>query len=178
MKININPPKKSNQLCCNVWRIHVSGWFLGLSKACCLQDWKALWSDDTYVYLHRHKHGYGTLQIIQFYCGRGRMENFIKEGKSGFDFVAVSSRSKTVNANRMRIHMFAYNLFNWVRRLVLPASMRKQQIDTIRLKLMKIAAKAVHSARYITFKLCSSCPYKKEFYKTLENIQQLNVQLE
>ena len=117
-------------------------------------------------------------QIIQFYCGRGKMENFIKEGKNGFDFASVSSRSKVVNANRMRIHMLAYNLFNWFRRMVLPANMRKQQINTIRLKLMKIAAKAVHSARYITFKLCSSCPYKKEFYKTLENIQHLNVQLE
>ena len=117
-------------------------------------------------------------QIIQFYCGRGKMENFIKEGKIGFDFAAVSSRSKVVNANRMRIHMLAYNLFNWFRRMVLPANMRKQQINTIRLKLMKIAAKAVHSARYLTFKLCSSCPYKKEIYKTFENIQHLNVQLE
>lgn len=57
------------------------------------------------------------------------------------------------------------------RRLVLPANMRKQQVDTIRLKLIKIAARAVRSARYITFKLCSSCPYKKEFYRPLENIQ-------
>ena len=64
-------------------------------------------------------------QIIQFYCGRGKMENFIKESKSGFDFAAVSSHSKIVNANRMRLHMLAYNLFNWFRRLVLPASMRK-----------------------------------------------------
>ena len=117
-------------------------------------------------------------QIIQFYCGRGKMENFIKEGKSGFDFAAVSSHSKVVNANRMRLHMLAYNLFNWFRRLVLPANMRKQQVDTIRLKLMKIATRAIRSARYITFKLCSSCPYKKEFYSTLENIQRLTVQLE
>ena len=28
----------------------------------------------------------------------------------------------------------------------------------------------IHSARYITFKLCSSCPYKNEFYETLSNI--------
>ena len=117
-------------------------------------------------------------QIIQFYCGGGKMENFIKESKSGFDFAAVSSHSKIVNANRMRLRMFAYNLFNWFRRLVLPASMRKQPVDTIRLKLIKIAARAIHSARSITFKLCSSCPYKKEFYRTLENIQQLFVQLE
>ena len=117
-------------------------------------------------------------QIIQFYCGRGRMENFIKEGKSGFDFAAVSSHCKIVNANRMRLHMLAYNLFNWFRRLVLPADMRKQQVDTIRLKLIKIAAKTIHSARSITFKLCSSRPYKEEFSRTLKNIQQLFVQLE
>ena len=75
-------------------------------------------------------------QVIQFYYGCGKMENFIKEGKGGFDFAAVSSHSKVVNANRMRLHMLAYNLFNWFRRLVLPANMRKQQVDTIRLKLI------------------------------------------
>ena len=57
-------------------------------------------------------------------------------------------------------------------------NIRKQRIDTVRLKLLKIAAKVVHSARYITFKRCSSCPYKNEFYETLSNIGKLNVQLE
>ena len=38
--------------------------------------------------------------------------------------------------------------------------------------------KIVHSAKYITFKLCSSCPHKKEFYETLSNIGKLNVQFE
>ncbi|MDY6334877.1 MAG: IS1380 family transposase [Lachnospiraceae bacterium] len=117
-------------------------------------------------------------KVIQFYCGRGSMENFIKEGKSGFDFSSVSSHSKEVNANRLQVHALAYNLFNWFRRLVLPANMRKQRIDTIRMKLLKIAAKAVHSARYIVFRLCSSCPYKKEFYETLLNIRQLQQQSE
>ena len=65
-----------------------------------------------------------------------------------------------------------------LRRLVLSANMRKQRIDTVRLKLLKIAAKVVHSARYITFKLCSSCPYKNEFYETFSNIGKLNIQLE
>ena len=32
-------------------------------------------------------------KVIRFYCGRGKMENFIKEGKDGFDFAAVSSKS-------------------------------------------------------------------------------------
>ena len=117
-------------------------------------------------------------QVIQFYCGRGKMENFIKEGKSGFDFASVSSSSRLVNANRLQVHAFAYNLFNWFRRLALAVSMRKQRIDTIRLKLLKIAARVVKSARYKYFKLCSSCPYKKEFYETLENIHNLQPQLE
>lgn len=116
-------------------------------------------------------------QVIQFYCGRGRMENYIKEGKDGFDFACVSSPSQMVNANRLLIHALAYNLFNWFRRLALAASMRKQQIHTIRLKLLKIAARVVRSARYKYFKLCSSCLYKKEFYETLENIHKLQPQL-
>ena len=117
-------------------------------------------------------------QVIQFYCGRGRMENFIKEGKSGFGFASVSSPSKLVNANRLLVHALAHNLLNWFRRLALAASMRKQCIDTIRFKLLKIAARVVRSARYKYFKLCSSCPYKKEFYETLENIHNLRPQLE
>lgn len=116
--------------------------------------------------------------LIRFYCKRGLMENFIKESKSGFDFASVSSHTRIVNANRLQIHALAYIIFNWFRRLALSANMRKQRIDTVRLKLLKIAAKAIHSTRYITFKLCNSCPYKDEFYETLYNISKLHVQLE
>ena len=56
---------------------------------------------------------------------RGKMENFIKEGKEGFGFCAVSSSTKVVNANRLQLHTLAYNLFNWFRRLALAAKMRK-----------------------------------------------------
>ena len=114
--------------------------------------------------------------VIEFYCGRGNMENFIKECKLGFDFSAVSSKSKTVNANRVQIHSLAYNLFNWFRRIGLAANMRRQRIDTVRLKLLKIAAKVVRKARYTTFKLCSSYPYQDEFYETLQNIRNIEFQ--
>lgn len=117
-------------------------------------------------------------EVIKFYCNRGRMENFIKECKGGFNFNSMSSPTMTVNANRLQLCMLAYNLFNWFRRLVLPAKMRRLQIDTIRLKLMKIAAKVINSARYITFKLCSSCTYQKEFFDTLTNIHKLSIKLE
>ena len=117
-------------------------------------------------------------ELIHFYRKRGAMENFIKESKNGFDFAALSSPSKAVNANRLQVHALAYNIFNWFKRLALSVKMRRQQIDAIRLKLLKIAAKAVRTARYTIFKLCSGCPYKDEFYETLENIRNLQLKLE
>ncbi len=110
---------------------------------------------------------------IRFYCGRGNMENFIKECKDGFDFTAVSSSPEVVNANRMQVHVLAYNLINWMRRLVFPQAMKKDRMDTIRLKLIKIASRIIRHGRQVTYKLCSSCPYKDEFYEILKNIYRL-----
>ena len=117
-------------------------------------------------------------RVIRFYCKRGQMENFIKECKSGFDMKYVSSSSQIVNANRVQVHALAYNLFNWFRRLALPSELRKDRVDTVRLKLIKIAARVVRSARYVVFKLCSSCPFRDEFYETLQNIRQMQPLLE
>ncbi len=75
------------------------------------------------------------------------MENFIKEGKSGFAFISTPSKDKVVNANHLLPNVLAYNLFNCFKRLVLPESMKKMLIDTIRLKLLKIASKIVKAAR-------------------------------
>jgi len=117
-------------------------------------------------------------ELIKFYCNRGRMENFIKESKNEFGFAMMSSHSMLVNENRLQICMLAYNLFNWFRRLCLPGKMKAFRADTIRLKLLKIAGKLVKSARGITFKLCSSCPYIREFYETFANIGRLTPKLE
>ena len=69
-------------------------------------------------------------------------------------------------------------LFNWFRRLALPEKLRKDRIDTLRLKLLKIAVKVVRSARYVFFKLCSHCPFEAEFQETLVNIRCLKPMLE
>lgn len=131
-----------------------------------------------YTFIVTNMEELGHWQVIDYYCNRGRMENFIGEGKQGFDFASVSSRSKTVNANRLQLHALVYNIFNWFRRLALPKQMSKNLINTVRLKLLKIAARVVHSGRYIKFKLCSSCPYKEEVFGTFRNIWKLAVQLE
>ena len=70
--------------------------------------------------------------VIRFYCNRGRMENYIKESKNGFDFSCMSSHAMLVNAGRLMICMLAYNLFNWFKRLVLPKHFQKMQIETFR----------------------------------------------
>ena len=113
--------------------------------------------------------------IVRFYANRGTMENMIKEGKLGFHMDSMSSHNMVVNANKLQISVLAYNLFNWFKRIVLPKKMRHLQTDTIRLKLIRIAARVIHSARYTIFKLCSSCPYQKDFYQTMENIHNLKL---
>ena len=115
--------------------------------------------------------------ILRFYCNRGTMENFIKESKNGFDFASTSSHSKVVNANRLQLHVLAYNIFNWFKRLVLPVHMRKMQIDTIRLKLIKIASRVIRSARYITFNFAVVVLIRRGFIKpptTLGSYQSWN----
>ena len=119
--------------------------------------------------------GISPEKIIAFYCNRGSMENLIKESKLGFDFSCMSSHSKIVNAGRLQICMLAYNLFVWFKSLVLPEDLRKAQIDTIRIKLLKIAVRFIRSGRYLKYRFCSSFPYKSEFCETLENIRRLPV---
>jgi hypothetical protein len=108
--------------------------------------------------------------ILRVYRNRGRMENFIKEAKNGFACHKMSSTNFQANEVKLQISMLAYNFNNWFRRLCLPESLQPSRMETIRTRLVKIAAKLVRSGRYWTWKLCSSCVYKDAFKQTLENI--------
>lgn len=111
--------------------------------------------------------------IVKLYANRGTMENFIKEAKNGFAFDQMTSSEFYSNATKLQIAVIAYNFNNWFRRLCLPNKHKKNRIDNIRLKLIKIAGKCIRSGRYLTFKMSSSCLYKKAFWQTLQAIQQL-----
>ena len=113
--------------------------------------------------------------IVEFYCGRGKMENFIKECKNDFDFAAVSSRTMTVNDNRLQIHGLVYNILNTMRRLVFPKHLLKARMDTIRMNLVKIASRIVRHGRRVIYRLCSSCAYQNEYLQIMDNIHNLNV---
>lgn len=114
--------------------------------------------------------------VVKFYCNRGTMENFIKEGKLGLSFDKMSSTNFIANANKLQEMVLAYNFNNWFRRLCInKASMKSMTIETIRMKFIKVAAKIVKGGRYIKFRLCSSYPYKQIFIKILDNINALPV---
>jgi hypothetical protein len=112
--------------------------------------------------------------VVKFYCNRGTMENFIKEGKLGLSFDKMSSTDFIANANKLQEMVLAYNFNNWFRNLCLDKTfMKSMTIETIRTKLIKVAAKIVKGGRYLTFKLCSSFPYKQVFWAILDNIRAL-----
>ena len=111
--------------------------------------------------------------VIAFYCGRGQMENFIKECKNDFDFAALSSKTMVVNDNRLRIHALVYNIVNAMRRLVFPRHLREARLETIRINLIKIASRIVRHGRKLLYRLCSSCAYQSEYRQIMDNIHSL-----
>lgn len=114
-----------------------------------------------------------AMEVIAAYCKRGTMENFFKEAKNEFAFAHMSSHSFVTNANKLQITALAYNIFNLFRRLCLNHKWQSFRAHELRLRLLKIAGRATKHAGRIIFRLCSSCPYQKEFYQTHERILQL-----
>jgi hypothetical protein len=112
-----------------------------------------------------------TKAIIDFYAGRGEMENFIKEAKNGFDMKHMSHSNYLTNKNKMAQLVIIYNLNNLMKRLTFPKKERKYTIKTIRNKFFKIASRCTKGAGYFTYKLATSYPYKEIFYEILSNIK-------
>ncbi|MBS3812172.1 MAG: transposase [Halanaerobiales bacterium] len=70
-----------------------------------------------YTFIVTNLKKWSPSKIINFYCQRGTMENFIKEGKNGFAFGKMSSSEYWVNDNKLQQMVLAYNLNNWMRHL-------------------------------------------------------------
>jgi len=99
----------------------------------------------------------------QLYCARGEMENRIKEQLSLF---ADRLSTETLRANQLRLYFssLAYVLVEALRRLGLASTEWAQaQADTIRLKLLKIAAQVRITARRIWVRYSCAYPWQKVF---------------
>ena len=116
----------------------------------------------------------GQTLYEQQYCGRGDMENRIKEQQ--LCLFADRTSAATMRANQLRLWFssVAYTLMNALRRLGLKGTkLAKAQCDTIRLKLLKIGAQIKVTVRKVWVSLSESYPYQQLFKQVYENLRRL-----
>ena len=85
----------------------------------------------------------------------------------------LSCRRFKDNAARLQLFALAYNLANFLRQLVLPKPIQGWTLTTLREKLIKIGAKVVAHAKYLTFQLAEVAVPRKLFARILERIARL-----
>ena len=106
------------------------------------------------------------------YCGRGDMENRIKEQQ--LCLFADRTSCQTMRANQLRLWLSsaAYVLMQALRQHGLKETpLAKAQCDTIRLKLLKIGALVRVTVRRVWFALAESCPYQAVFAQVYDNLR-------
>src|SRR3954451_14368087 len=95
----------------------------------------------------------------ELYCRRGAAENHIKSCKTHLAADRTSCTKATANQFRLFLHAGAYWLMWSVRSLMPKRSMwRVAQFDTLRLRLIKIAARVVELKTQIRLHLPTACP--------------------
>jgi len=93
------------------------------------------------------------------YCARGEMENRIKEQQLGLFADRTSCHRWWVNQFRLLLSSMAYVLIEAIRRHGLRATrMATAQVNTLRVKLLKIGAVITRNSRRIRVHLASGCP--------------------
>jgi hypothetical protein len=98
------------------------------------------------------------------YCARGQAENLIKAHKLHLASDRTSCSKATANQFRLLVHTVAYWLMHSLRRLAPKLSFwRDAQFDTIRLSLLKVAARVTEMATRIKIALPSNYPYQESW---------------
>jgi hypothetical protein len=112
-------------------------------------------------------------QVVAFYNQRGTAEQWIKEGKQAIRWTRLSCHDFKDNEVRLQLFALAYNLGNFLRQLVLPRAIERWSLTTLREKLIKIGAKVVQHAKYITFQLAEVAVPRALFEAILDRIDRL-----
>ncbi len=111
--------------------------------------------------------------VVHFYNGRGTAEQWIKEGKYALNWTRLSCKRFVSNQVRLWLFVLAYNLGNFLRRLVLPKKIKHWSLRSLLVKLIKIGAKVVRHSRYITFQIAEVMIDKRFFAEILGRIERL-----
>jgi hypothetical protein len=106
--------------------------------------------------------GWTPHAVYQFYSARGDRENRIKEFKLDMDGGRLSCTSFLANQFRLILHAAAYLLYQALqrelRRAAPQAELARAQVETLRGRLMKVAARVRQRCRVVRVHLCSSFP--------------------
>ena len=108
----------------------------------------------------------------ELYCGRGEMENRIKEQQLAL--FADRTSTSLLRSNQLRLYFssFAYCLLQALRRLGLRGTeMAQAQCQTIRLKLLKIGAQIRITVRKVWVSLAGGYPYAALFTQVYGNLR-------
>jgi len=114
-------------------------------------------------------------QLYQgLYCARGQAENHIKAWKNHLAADRTSCHEAAANQFRLFLHAGAYWLL-WSLRRLMPrrSAWRVMQFDTLRLRLIKIAARVVELKTQIKIHLPSSAPDQAIFAMLLDRLPRL-----
>jgi hypothetical protein len=112
----------------------------------------------------------------QEYCGRGDMENRIKEQQ--LFLFACRSSCATMRANQVRLLLstVAYIVLRALRQFGLEqTALAPAQCDTIRLKLLKIGAVIRFTVRRVWVSLSEAYPWREVFVRAWESLHRLVV---
>ncbi len=108
------------------------------------------------------------------YCKRGQAENHIKAWKRHLAADRTSCSRATANQFRLMLHTGAYWLM-WSLRSLMPkrSFWRTAQFDTLRLRLLKIAAQVAILKTRVMLHLPSACPYQSALRLALGRMPRL-----
>jgi hypothetical protein len=105
------------------------------------------------------EHGSPEWIYDSLYCARGQMENLIKLHKTQLASDRTSCRSAIANQVRLVLHTAAYWLMLDVRDAIpKPRDLAKAEFATLRLRLIKIAARVIETASRVRLAFAACCP--------------------
>jgi hypothetical protein len=107
----------------------------------------------------------------QEYCGRGDMENRIKEQQLCLFADRTSCQSLRANQLRLTFSTVSYILLRALREFGLKGTpLETAQADTIRVKLLKIGAVVKVTIRKVWIALSSACPWQEIFARAYDQL--------
>lgn len=112
----------------------------------------------------RPEDGWTARRVYQFYCARGDRENRIKEFKLDMAGDRLSCSTFLANQFRLLLHAAAFILVQSLQSVLQEVApeldLARAQAVTVRVKLLKVAARVRETNRAIRVHLCSAYPWQ------------------